>query len=99
MALHLEHHRLAVADVDHARVLARPLDHPGRLRRQTSQVNARGFVRAVLVPHRREDPKLGEARHSPDQLQNALILVRLEAVGSDEFGGDPGFVHAASCRG
>jgi len=31
VALHLEHHRLAVADVDDAGVLARSLDHPGAL--------------------------------------------------------------------
>lgn len=36
VALHLEDHRLAVADVDHAGVLAGPLDHPGRLGRQAS---------------------------------------------------------------
>ena len=34
VALHLEHDREPVADVDHAGVLARPLDHPGRLGRQ-----------------------------------------------------------------
>ena len=40
VALHLEHHRLAVADVDDAGVLARPLDHPGRLGRQAPQMDA-----------------------------------------------------------
>src|SRR5947199_274715 len=33
VALHLEHHRLTVADVDHTGVLARTLDHPRRLGR------------------------------------------------------------------
>ena len=98
VALHLEHHRLAVADVDHAGVLARSLDHPGRLGRQSPQMDARGFVRAVLVPHRRENPELGEGRHPPDQFQNALILVRLEPVGGDEFGGDLGLVHGSLIR-
>ena len=97
VALHLEHHRLPVADIDHAGILARPLDHPRRLGRQPPQMDARGFVRAVLVPHRREDAELGEPRHPADQFQNALVFVRLEAVRSDEFGGDFGFVgnHAA----
>ena len=92
VALHLEHDGLPVADVDHAGVLAGTLDHPRRLGRQTPQMDARGFVRAVLVPHRREDPELGKGRHPPDQLENALILVRLQPVAGDEFGGDLGLV-------
>src|SRR5438046_1933586 len=75
VALQLEDHGLAVADVDHAGILARALDHPGRLGRQALQMKAGGFVRAVLVPHRREDAELGEGRLPPDQLQDALILV------------------------
>ena len=39
MALHLEHDGLPVADVDDAGVLARPLDHPGRLGRQRAQMD------------------------------------------------------------
>src|SRR6266446_10062117 len=48
----------------------------------------RRLVRAVLVPHRRENPELGETRHPADQLQNALVLIRLQPVAGDEFGGD-----------
>ncbi|OIQ72383.1 hypothetical protein GALL_459930 [mine drainage metagenome] len=88
VALHLEHHGLAVADVDDARVLARPLDHPRRLRRQAAQMDARGLVGTMLVPHRRENPEFRESRHPPDQFQDALILVRLQPVAGDEFGGD-----------
>ena len=39
VALHLEHGREAVADRDYAGVLARPLDHPGGLRRQRSEMD------------------------------------------------------------
>src|SRR6185437_6282310 len=78
VALHLENHRLAVTDVDDPGVFARSLDHPGRLGRQSAQMDARGFVRAMLVPHRGENPELSERRHSPDQFQDALILVGLE---------------------
>ena len=92
VALHLEHDGQAIADVDHAGVLARPLDHPRRLGRQPAQMHFRGFVRAVLVPHRREDAELGEARLAPDQVEDALVLVRLEAVLGDQFGSDVGFV-------
>jgi hypothetical protein len=34
----------------------------------------------MLVPHGREDAKLCQRRRATDQLQNAVILVRLEAV-------------------
>src|SRR5882724_3812806 len=98
VALHLEHHRLAIADVDDAGVLARSLDHPRRLGRQAPQVQPRGFVRAMLVPHRRENPEFSETRHPPDQLEDALIFVRLETMAGDEFGSDLRLVHAASWR-
>ena len=92
VALHLEHHREPVADIDHAGILARPLDHPGRLGRQPAQMDLRGFVRAMLVPHRREDAELGERRLAPDQIEDALIFVGLEAVLGDEFRRDADFV-------
>ena len=98
VALHLEHDRLAVADIDDAGVLARALDHPGGLGRQALEMDARRFVRAVLVPHRRENPELGKARHAPDQFQDALILVRLQPMAGDELGGDLGFVHGSLIR-
>ena len=92
VALHLEHDREPVADVDDAGILARPLDHPRRLGRQRAQMDLRGFVRAVLVPHRREDAELGEARLAADELLEARVFVRLEAVLGDQFGRDGGFV-------
>jgi hypothetical protein len=98
VALHLEHDCLAVADVDDAGVLARTLDHPRRLGRQAAQMDARGLVRAVLVPHRRENPQFSETRHPPDQLEDALILVGLQAMAGDEFGGDLGLVHGSLIR-
>ena len=67
VALHLEDAGLAVADVDDAGVLAGPLDDPRRLRRQAAQMPARGFVGAVLVPHRRDDAEFGETRRAADQ--------------------------------
>ena len=44
----------------------------------------------MLVPHRREDAELGEGRLAADQVEDALVLVGLEAVLGDEFGGDAG---------
>ncbi len=94
VALHLEDHRQPVTDVDHARVLARALDHPGRLGRQAAQMDLRRLVGAVLVPHRREDAELGEARRPADEVEDALIFVGLEAVLGDEIRRDWGFVAA-----
>ena len=92
VALHLEHDGKTVADVDHAGVLARSLDHTSALGRQVAQVHLRGLVRAMLVPHRREDAELGEARLAADQLENALVFLRLEAVFGDQRGSDGRFV-------
>src|SRR6266850_157462 len=98
MALHLEHDSLAIADIDDPGILARPLNHPWRLGRQATQMQPRRFVRAVLVPHRRENPEFRETRHPPDQLENALVLVGLEAMARDEFGGNLGLVHGSLIR-
>ena len=88
MALHLEDHGAAAADVDHAGVLARPADHLGARRRQRPQVALRGLVGAVLVPHRRHDAELGEAGLAPDHGEQPVVLVRGQAMGRDEVGGD-----------
>jgi hypothetical protein len=40
----------------------------------------------MLVPHRREDAELGEARLAADQVENALVFLRLEAVFGDQRG-------------
>src|SRR5262249_49244142 len=52
VALHLEHAGEAITDVDDARLLARPLDHPWALCGQRAQMDLGRLVRAVLVPHR-----------------------------------------------
>ena len=44
VALHLEHARETITDVDDAGVLARPLDHPWALRRERAQVDLGRFV-------------------------------------------------------
>ncbi|KAI1690971.1 hypothetical protein DdX_22182 [Ditylenchus destructor] len=75
LAFHLEDDAIAIIDVDHAGVLAGALD------------DARSLG-AVLVPHGREDAKLGKGRLAADQIQNALIFIRLQAVGGNQFGGD-----------
>jgi len=90
VAFHLEDDAVAVADVDDAGILARPLDHPRPRRGQGAQPFLRGFVGAVLVPHGRKDAELGEARLAADQRQDPPVLVRFQAVGGNEIAGDGG---------
>ncbi len=92
VALHLEDHCQPIANVDDARILTRPLDHPGRFRREPTQVNFRGFIGTMLVPHCRKDAELSQRRLASDQVEDALILVGLEPVFGHEFGGDAGLV-------
>jgi len=92
VALHLEHASEPIADVDDAGVLARPLDHMRPRRRQTAQVHFGRLVRAVLVPHRREDAELGQRRLAPNQIEDALVLVGFQAVFGHQFGCDRGII-------
>jgi hypothetical protein len=88
MAFHLEHDGEPVADVDDAGILARALDDPRRLGRQRPQMDFRGFVRAMLVPHRREDTELGEAWFPADQLDDAHVFVGRKTVFGDQLRGN-----------
>ena len=47
-------------------------------------------LRAMLVPHRREDAELGQRRHPPDQVEDSPVLVRLQPVRGDQRIGDLG---------
>ncbi len=100
VAFHLEDAGEAVADVDDAGVLAGPLNDPRRLRRQPAQMHFRGFVGAMLVPHRRDDAEFGEARIAADERAKTLVLVGLQAVFGNQRGRDLRLVrdhrHAAS---
>src|SRR3954451_18590563 len=58
VALHLEYDGEAIADIDHARVLARALDHLRARDWKGLEMDLRGLIRAMLVPHRREDAEL-----------------------------------------
>ena len=84
VALHLEDADVAVANVDHARVLARPIDDMGALGRQLAQVKARRLVRAMLVPHRRDDAEFGEGRGPADQRDEPRIFVRFQPMRDGE---------------
>src|SRR5205823_7791340 len=62
VALDLERDRLAVAEVDHARVLARPLEDALAARGQPPQEERGVLVAAVLRPEEREDGELEVVR-------------------------------------
>ena len=92
MRLNLERARPAVADVNDSRVLPRPLQYTLAVGRQSLQVYARRFIRAVLAPHHAENAEFGERRlASAKQLLDPLVFVECYAVVAQNFGSD--------CRG
>ena len=89
MAFHLENHGLPVADIDDARIFARPLDDLRPLRRQLLQPDARGFIGAMLGPHHRDDAQLGQIRRAAQLFASQAELGRRHAVRRGHlFGGD-----------
>ena len=96
VAFHLEDHRLPVADIDHARILARPADHLRSGGGQGAQPFLRRFVGTMLVPHRRKDAQFGKCRHAPDDAQHARIFVGLQPMRGNQLRGDFGFGHGLS---
>ena len=89
MALHLEDHRKPVADIYHAGILARPLDDARSGGGQCSQPSLRGFVGAGARSSMAEKmPSSVKTRLAPDQVEDALVLVRLQPVGGNHFVGD-----------
>ena len=82
--LDLERDRPALADVEHAGVLAHAhhqvLLHLGRdLLAELAQVDLRRLVGAVLAPHDRVHRELGARGAAAEDVADALVLVGLEA--------------------
>ena len=88
VALDLEHHGEAVADVHDAGVLARAVDDAGAFGGKLFQVLARALVAAVLRPHDREDAQLGEVRRASQKALDLGVLAVGQAVGVDHLWGD-----------
>src|SRR5579862_5805123 len=82
MAFDFEDRRPAVAYVDRAGVLARPLNHQLALRRQLSQMDTRRLVRAMLRPHHRKNAELGVGGRAADDLFDLVVLVRRKSEGA-----------------
>jgi hypothetical protein len=85
VGLDLEDRGEAVADVDHPRVLSRPLQHARPAGRKPSQVDARAFVAAVLGPHHREHPELVLVRLAPELLDDAVVFLPRQVVRLQSF--------------
>ena len=87
--LDLERDRRAVAEVEHARVLARPLEDALAGRRQPLQERGGVLVAAVLRPEEREDRELEMVRVAPEQLPDTVGLPVGQTEGAMKgLGGD-----------
>ena len=84
MALDLERDGLALAEVEDAGVLARPLQHALARRGQALQQRRRVLVAAVLGPEQREDRELEVVRVAFEQAPDTLQLPVGEAEGPVE---------------
>ncbi len=81
VALHLERHRPAIADIDHARILLARLDEDSRPGCwKFAQLLAGILVGTMLAPHHREDAQLREVRRPPEDRDDALVLLRREPM-------------------
>ena len=74
VALDLEGDREAVADVDHAGVLTRALQHARAVRGQAPQLETRVLVAAMLRPEQREDGQLEVVRSTLERLLDLRVL-------------------------
>src|SRR3954463_9329480 len=72
--LDLECDRLALAEGDHARVLARPPEHSLARARQALEQARRVLVAAVLRPEQREDRQLEVVGVALEQLADSRVL-------------------------
>ena len=79
VALDLERDRETVAEIEHAGVLARALQHPRPGRGQPLQQERRVLVAAVLRPEEREDRELEVVRVAPEERADSLELPVREA--------------------
>ena len=89
VALDLEGDGETLAEVDHAGVLARALEHALAGGRQALQQRRRVLVAAVLRPEQREDGQLEVVRPAAEQLVDALELTVGEAELAMERLSDP----------
>src|SRR5437588_440095 len=88
VALHLEDHRPAVADLHGPRVLAGALQQVRGPRGQPTQEHARVLVGAVLGPEGGEETELGVGRLAAEPLDYPMIFVEREPQALGEVWSD-----------
>jgi hypothetical protein len=89
VALDLERDRLSLAQIDHACVLAGPLEHARPARGKPLEQARRVLVAAVLRPEEREDGELEIVRLALEQPCDPRKLPVREAEGAmQRLGGD-----------
>ena len=97
--LELERHAKSVAHVDHAGIfLASGDDDLGRLGGERLEQQPCVFVGAMLAPHHGKDAQLGEVGFAAEHPEDAIVLLRGDAVFLDDFRGDLGLWHQVSRR-
>src|SRR5690606_40075172 len=72
------------ADVEGAGVFARALENAGAFGGEKFERFARVLVGAVFAPHDAEDAKFGVGWLAPEELDDLLVFVGLEAVLGDD---------------
>src|SRR5579862_8745217 len=82
--LDLEGDRPAIANRDHARVLARSLEHVWGRSWEAAEQGTGVLVRAVLRPQGGDDAELGERRIAAEHADDALVFVRRDTMLGDE---------------
>ena len=98
VALNLERASPAVPNINDSSILARALHDAIALGRQAAQVNAAGFVGAMLAPHHAVNPQFRKRGDPPQRCQNSVILVLGNAVLGQQL---RGYRHRIgnNCRG
>ena len=86
VAFHLEDDCLTIANIHDACIFAGAANDAGAGGGQRAQPFLGGFVRAMLVPHGREDAKFGQRRFATDEIEDALVFVGLQAMFGDKRG-------------
>ena len=80
----------AVAHVDDARVFAGPLDDTVAFGGQALEVRPAGLVGAMLAPHHAVNAQLSERRRAAQRRENAVVLLRRDAVLGEQLRGNGG---------
>jgi hypothetical protein len=84
VALDLEGHGFALAEVEDTGILTGALEDARRVGREPPQERSRVLVGAVLGPEEREDGELEVVRLPPQQLADSVELPVREAEGTME---------------